>query len=94
MQNGLVMDENGQAVYPDRPYQANLKIFYYRAIENEVPIPFEENILFQDAIAHTVYFYTITVKSIQNFYDLLKVSRQPAHALKDYNINQMFMLLL
>jgi len=48
MQNGLVMDENGQAVYPDRPYQANLKIFYYRAIENEVPIPFEENILFQD----------------------------------------------
>lgn len=48
MQNGLVMDENGQAVYPDRPYQANLKIFYYRAIENEAPIPFEEDILFQD----------------------------------------------
>jgi tRNA pseudouridine32 synthase / 23S rRNA pseudouridine746 synthase len=48
MQNGLVMDEHGEAVYPDRPYQAHLKIFYYRSIENEQPIPFEESILFQD----------------------------------------------
>ncbi|MGH8105816.1 MAG: pseudouridine synthase, partial [Arenimonas sp.] len=39
---------NGLSVYPDRPYQAHLKIFYYRSIENEIPIPFEENILFQD----------------------------------------------
>jgi tRNA pseudouridine32 synthase / 23S rRNA pseudouridine746 synthase len=48
MQNGLVVDENGEAVYPDRPYQAHLKIFYYRSIENEKAIPFEESILFQD----------------------------------------------
>ncbi|HNV85245.1 MAG TPA: pseudouridine synthase, partial [Arenimonas sp.] len=48
MQNDLVMDENGDVVYPDRPYQAHLKIFYYRSIENETPIPFEESILFQD----------------------------------------------
>ena len=48
MQQGLVMNENGQAVYADRPYQAHLKIFYYRSIENEQIIPFEENILFQD----------------------------------------------
>jgi len=48
MQKGLVADENGDAVYPDRPYQANLKIFYYRSLENERPIPFDENILFQD----------------------------------------------
>ncbi len=48
MQNGLVMDEHGEAVYPDRPYQDHLKIFYYRSIKNEQPIPFEENILFQD----------------------------------------------
>ncbi len=48
MCNGLVMDENGVAVSSDRPYQAHLKIFYYRAIENEIPIPFEEIILFQD----------------------------------------------
>lgn len=48
MQNNLVMDENGLPVYPDRPYQSHLKIFYYRSIENEQPIPFEESILFQD----------------------------------------------
>jgi tRNA pseudouridine32 synthase / 23S rRNA pseudouridine746 synthase len=48
MHNDLVMDENGEAVYPDRHYKPHLKIFYYRSIENETPIPFEENILFQD----------------------------------------------
>ncbi len=48
MQNNLVMDENGQAVSPDRPYQSHLKIYYYRALENETPIPFEEKIVFQD----------------------------------------------
>ncbi len=48
MQNDLVVDEYGLSVYPERPYQAYLKIFYYRSIENEIPIPFEENILFQD----------------------------------------------
>ena len=48
MQNDLVMDENALSVYPHRPYQAHLKIFYYRSIENEQPIPFEESILFQD----------------------------------------------
>ena len=48
MQQGLVMEENGQAVFADRAYQAHLKIFYYRSIEKEQTIPFEENILFQD----------------------------------------------
>lgn len=48
MQNNLVMDENGQAVHSDRPYQSHLKIYYYRALENEAPIPFEEKIVFQD----------------------------------------------
>jgi len=48
MQNGLVTNDIGEPVYSDRPYQAHLKIFYYRAIENETPIPFEASILFQD----------------------------------------------
>lgn len=48
MQNNLVMDENGRTVAPDRVYQSHLKIYYYRALENETPIPFEEKILFQD----------------------------------------------
>ena len=48
MQNNLVMDENGLPIYADRSYRPHLKIFYYRTIENEIPIPFEESILFQD----------------------------------------------
>jgi tRNA pseudouridine32 synthase / 23S rRNA pseudouridine746 synthase len=48
MQKNLVMDENGQAIYHDHRYQAHLKIYYYRSLENETPIPFEEKILFQD----------------------------------------------
>ncbi len=48
MQHGLVMDENGKRVSSDTRYRAHLKIFYYRSIENETPIPFEESILFQD----------------------------------------------
>lgn len=48
MQKDLVIDENSLFVYPDRAYQAHLKIFYYRSLENETPIPFEESILFQD----------------------------------------------
>ena len=48
MQNNLVMDEHGQAVNPERTYQSHLKIYYYRALENETPIPFEEKIVFQD----------------------------------------------
>ena len=48
MQTGLVMDEDAQPVYSDRPYQAHMKVFYYRTVENETPIPFEASILFQD----------------------------------------------
>jgi tRNA pseudouridine32 synthase / 23S rRNA pseudouridine746 synthase len=48
MQKNLVMDENGEAIYHDRAYQAHLKIYYYRSLENETPIPFEEKILFKD----------------------------------------------
>jgi tRNA pseudouridine32 synthase/23S rRNA pseudouridine746 synthase len=63
MRNGLVMDENGCVVYPNQPYKAHLKIFYYRSIENEIPIPFEENILFQDEhliIADKPHFLPVT----------------------------------
>jgi tRNA pseudouridine32 synthase / 23S rRNA pseudouridine746 synthase len=48
MQQNCVMDEYGAAIHFDRPYQAYLKIYYYRSLENETPIPFEETILFQD----------------------------------------------
>lgn len=43
-----VVDEDGVCVRPDSPYRANRRIFYYREIEDETPIPFEERVIYQD----------------------------------------------
>ncbi|MEO7599436.1 MAG: pseudouridine synthase [Opitutus sp.] len=45
---GEVVDAAGVAIDSRRRYEPGLKIFYYRAIEAEPRIPFEETILFQD----------------------------------------------
>jgi tRNA pseudouridine32 synthase/23S rRNA pseudouridine746 synthase len=45
---GEVVDETGTPVLPERPYKPGLRIFYYRTLEAEKPIPFEETVLFQD----------------------------------------------
>jgi len=48
MHKGDVVDENGMRIRPDDAYRAGTWIFYYRELEGETPIPFEEIILFQD----------------------------------------------
>jgi len=45
---GEVVDEQGIAVNALRPYQPYLRLYYYRALEVEPRIPFEETVLFQD----------------------------------------------
>ena len=45
---GAVVDEQGAPVTPDRAYQPKLHLYYYRSVPDEVPIPFEEVVLFQD----------------------------------------------
>lgn len=45
---GEVVDEHGVPVTEHRSHEANLGIFYYRSIEVEDRIPFEERVLFQD----------------------------------------------
>ena len=49
MQDGEVVDEHGQPVAIDRPYQARLRLYYYRSLEAEPRIPFDEVVLHQDA---------------------------------------------
>ena len=49
MAQGLVVDEHGELVTPQRHYQGHLRVFYYRAVPVETPIPFEETVLYQDA---------------------------------------------
>lgn len=48
MARGEVVDASGQVLAPDSAYRQGLRIFYYREIEAETPIPFAETILFQD----------------------------------------------
>ena len=49
MDSGDVVDEHGHAVATDRPYQARLRLYYYRSLAAEPRIPFDEVVLHQDA---------------------------------------------
>lgn len=44
-----VVDEHGALVTAQRRYEAPLRVYYYRSLDAEVPIPFDEQVLFQDA---------------------------------------------
>lgn len=45
----LILDANGRALTPDTICKTGDRIFYYRELPEEIPIPFAENILFRDA---------------------------------------------
>ncbi len=46
--SGEVLDEDGQPLLPDTPFQPGARIHYYRHLDDEPNIPFEETVLFQD----------------------------------------------
>jgi len=48
MAKGQVMDETGCCINTDSGYRVGACIFYYRELENEITIPFGEEILYQD----------------------------------------------
>lgn len=48
MQRGEVLTAQEISITPQQVYQAHIKIYYYRSIANEKPIPFQEEILFKD----------------------------------------------
>jgi tRNA pseudouridine32 synthase / 23S rRNA pseudouridine746 synthase len=48
MARGEVRDGAGNRLGPDSPLQRGLRIWYYREIDAEPPIPFEEIILYRD----------------------------------------------
>ncbi|MES2363617.1 MAG: RluA family pseudouridine synthase [Pseudomonadota bacterium] len=63
MQQGLVADEFGLAVTPERPYQGHIRVYYYRALDDEPRIPFEETVLYQDehlVVADKPHFLPVT----------------------------------
>ena len=49
LQSGDVVDDKGQVVTTDTPFQAGQRLYYYRSIAAEPRIPFEAVVLWQDA---------------------------------------------
>jgi tRNA pseudouridine32 synthase/23S rRNA pseudouridine746 synthase len=49
MARGEVVDGDGAALAPDSPLRRGMRLWYYRELDAEPVIPFEEQILFQDA---------------------------------------------
>jgi tRNA pseudouridine32 synthase/23S rRNA pseudouridine746 synthase len=45
---GDVVDAKGERLAPDSQVRQGMRIWYYRELEEETPIPFEERILFRD----------------------------------------------
>jgi tRNA pseudouridine32 synthase / 23S rRNA pseudouridine746 synthase len=48
MAQGLVCDEHGQAMGPGQPYRGHQRIYYYRALAAELPIPYQARVLYRD----------------------------------------------
>lgn len=65
MAHGEVVHANGQPVPPDSPYLPQTKLYYWRALPFEHPIPFEERVVFQDdwlVVADKPHFLPVTPK--------------------------------
>ena len=63
MAKQLVVDEFGSLVTPERPYPGHMRIYYYRAVDVEARIPFEEAVLYQDShlvVADKPHFLPVT----------------------------------
>jgi tRNA pseudouridine32 synthase/23S rRNA pseudouridine746 synthase len=48
MARGDVVDALGAPLAPDTPVRQGMRIWYYRELEAETPIPFQEQVLFRD----------------------------------------------
>ncbi len=48
LQRGLVVDENGNSIAANALLLAKTRIYYYREVDDEIPLPFKEQIIFQD----------------------------------------------
>ncbi len=62
---GEVLDAAGQPLSPGAAYRAGERLYYYRQLEAEMPIPFEEGIVFQDdwlLVADKPHFLPVTPK--------------------------------
>ncbi len=48
MLRGEIVTESGAQILPDSPFQAEIFLFYYREVPDEIKVPFKEEVLFKD----------------------------------------------
>lgn len=63
MARGQVADDTGLRLTPSSPYRAGACVYYYRELESEAPIPFQERVLYQDEhllVADKPHFLPVT----------------------------------
>lgn len=63
MANGQVMNDQGQPLPPDAPYQKCQRVYYWRDLPTEPPIPFAHTVLFRDEhllVADKPHFLPVT----------------------------------
>ena len=48
MAAGEVIDADGVALAPQTPYVPGLRVYYFRTLDHEAPVPFKEQVLWQD----------------------------------------------
>lgn len=61
--DGQVVDQHARRLQADSPVRRGMCIFYYREVEQETPIPFEAQILYQDQhilVADKPHFLPVT----------------------------------
>jgi len=63
MRAGSVLGEDGHPLEPDAPYAGGTRVYYWRELPNEQPIPFEASVLFEDehlVVADKPHFLPVT----------------------------------
>ena len=63
MASGGVLGEDGQPLRPDAPYAHGARVYYWRELPSEPPIPFEAQVLFEDehlVVADKPHFLPVT----------------------------------
>lgn len=63
MDQGRVLDEDGLTLPANAPHRPQTRVYYYRELAAEPPIPFEATVLFQDAhllVADKPHFLPVT----------------------------------
>lgn len=63
LRSGGVLDEDGQPLAPDAPYEGGTRVYYWRELAQEAPIPFSHQLLFEDehlVVADKPHFLPVT----------------------------------